>query len=291
VILTCNEIKDGRTGELTADGHRTYTRTWRVVTTDDRDGPLNATDTNEIPTVGVPYATDVESDFFARVKSVTPKQSDEDPRLWIVTVQYDTRNEAPAAGGGSGNPGSGGTGGTGGTNPLNEPTKWRMSWETQNRAILKDKDNLPLRNSAKVPFSPPVEVPKPIGRITAVKNYSQYPYTTAQSYWNKVNEGAWYGFFADTVKVGGIEIVEMFEKNMSYVQVTWTLLWDPDGWIPYYVMDKGWFYINGGVKKAFKDRDGNLYEGNLTAGGDDGGDTVRYLPFRLYDRTSFAGIP
>jgi hypothetical protein len=293
-LISCDEIKEGRSGQLNYDWGRQYVRQFRCVTGDDRDGVLVATSTNAIPTIGVPYVTETESDPWALVRTVTGRQDEQDARLWIITVTYDTKFDSGRFGGSGGEPGAGGASGPQNRppNPLNAPVRWRSSTVRASKFALADKDGKAFINSAGAPFSPPPELYKPLLQITATKNYASFPVGLQTAYFDKVNQTTWMGFPSDSVKVDGIEINEEFFNNTGYLSVNWTFLYDPEKWIPYKVLDKGWYYIDAnGKKQPFKDDLGNQYEGLLDAIGGNGGALARFLQFRNHDRISFASIP
>jgi hypothetical protein len=76
--------------------------------------------------------------------------------------------------------------------------------------------------------------------------------------------------------------------------VTWTFLYDPDGWNPTRILDRGPYYLFGGKPFFFLDPTTGqpLPEGLLNGSGSAAAPGVAtYLLFRFHDEISFAGIP
>ena len=68
-----------------------------------------------------------------------------------------------------------------------------------------------------------------------------------------VDQGA-LALAAKTVKIDGIDMSSAYENGVSYVRVTWTFLYEPDGWNPTRILDQGTYYLNGaGAKIPFMD--------------------------------------
>jgi hypothetical protein len=297
-VVSCNEIHRGREAEAEYGQGRRFVRYWRVRTNDDTDGPYIVGSHPAIPLLGMPYYVKPgEADARAFVTSIRPQQDDADPRLWVVTVSYDS--VATAAGGGSGEPGGGGASPQNRPeNPLDRPVEWQMSWVEEQRAFTKDLDGRPYRNAAKHYFEPPRTRPHTLARITATKNYASFGYTQAKSYFNKVNSAAWKGFAKHEVKVEHVSLRSAFENGMGYVQATWSFLIDPDLWIPTRILNRGPFYLSaGGLLPAgtpipFMDSMGNPTLGLLDEAGGKLAENVdpNYLQFRDYNEINLAGI-
>jgi hypothetical protein len=137
-ILTCKEIWTGRTGSIGDDLRRTYTRRFRVETTDKTWGPaLVCLQNPALPAIWsayVSYGTG-EFDSFALLRRYTPRQDDADPCLWEVDCEYDTEGREPVLVGPDGtaiaNASTPGRPGSGGGFDSFEQTPWEVSWETR----------------------------------------------------------------------------------------------------------------------------------------------------------------
>ena len=126
-VTSVAEIKEGRSGEWSLGGGRRWTRTFRVVTDDDRDGGPTVVQASGLPALGTFYLTpEGEVDTQAVLQSLVPTQDDQDARLWTVTASYDTQvSTTQQSGGGSGTPGGGGAHpATRPDNPLDRPVTW-----------------------------------------------------------------------------------------------------------------------------------------------------------------------
>lgn len=85
----------GRGGKDTFDKHRTYSRVFEVITNDPTDEE-NVVGNALVDGVGIPSLGAVlETDTDAVVVSIDCQQSDDDPSLWHVTVEYDTDPPTP----------------------------------------------------------------------------------------------------------------------------------------------------------------------------------------------------
>jgi hypothetical protein len=292
-VVSVSAIKDGRGGSIGFGQDRTYTRRFRVVTDSDTDGPLTVMLAVGV-SVGEVYSTGAESDPLAYCKEISPEQSADDARVWTVTVSYSTR--FAGAGSGSGSPGSGGASPAGRpTNPLDHPTEWKLTFVKAKKAVTTDKDGKDVKNSAGLFFNPPYERTIPMAQFTASKNYASVTFSDVLGYYDKINSGVWNGLAAKTVKVDGIDMQSAFENGVSYVKLTWVFLYDPDGWNPTRILDRGPFYLDAGGKPQYKtDGMGGLLPEVLLDGA--GGLLVAplaavYNLFRFHDEISFASIP
>jgi hypothetical protein len=298
-VIECKEIPDGRGGGINLDRSRQWTRVFRVVTDDPRDGAPTVVQASGLPPVGTFYLTATgEVDTDAVCQSLSPAQDPTDDTVWTVTASYDTRVDTGAqAGGGSGSPGQGGAHpATRPENPLDRPVKWSAGTVKVKKSATTDKDGLDVINSAGQLYSPGYERDAVLGKITAVKNYAEYVYLDALDWVDWVNDDEWYGFPAQTVKVDDVSIAENYENGVRFVTVTWTFLYNPDGWNPTRILDRGTYYLLAGVKKTDTVLDAS---GNVTVVGeyllDGSGGKVTpptaavYNLFRFYDEATFTG--
>lgn len=291
-VVSCKEIDEGRSGQWNYDQSRQYVRSFRVTTDDDATEAAEVMLSAGLPAPGDPYPDDP----LAVCRSLSPSQDPRDARLWIVAASYDSKIEATAqSGGGSGSPGQGGAGPAGrAENPLDRPVEWRATTVKAKKAVTTDKDGEDVKNSAGEFYSPGYERDIALGQIVATKNYEEYPFLDLLDLVEKVNDGEWYGFAEKTVKIDQVDAQSMYENGVSFVRVTWTFLYNPDGWNPTRILDRGTFYLDGANKRKFVDADGNpLAEGLLNGAG---GQLVPpavavYNLFRFHDETSFTDIP
>jgi hypothetical protein len=302
-VVSVEEIKDGRGGTSSYDRSREINRVFRVITDDDRDGTFIVGSARKLPGLGDVYDTGHkgEKDKSLFASSISPQQDPQDPRLWIVTVRYISAAAAAAAQGGgfgSSQPGGGGQAPQQHQeNPLNRPTEWKLTWTKVKKAVYKDLKGNDVTNSAGFYFSPPVERDAKQAIITATKNYPSFDFWEAASLFEMVNTDAWKGFNPRTLKIDGIDIASAYENGYSFVRTTWTILYNPDKWIPFKVLDRGSFYLVGAVgaqkPQPFTDPAGNiLAEGLLDGNGGKlavGANPV-YRSFTLYTEGRFRNL-
>lgn len=298
-VVACDEIRDGRGGEVSFDRSRRWTRVFRVVTDNDLDGGPTVVQAAGLPGIGAFYLTpsgEVDTDAVCQSLSPAPDPSANDPRVWIVTATYDTKvDTGHQSGGGSGEPGQGGASPTTRTLlPLDRPVKWAAGTVKAKKAVLTDKDAVDVKNSAGQLYSPGYERDIVLGRITAIKNYASFAYKDKLDLIEKINSAAWKGFPAKTVKIDDIGITEEFEHNIPYLAVTWSFLYNPDGWNPTRILDRGTYYKVGGVITTDIDANGAVVGEYLLDGSGGkltGAAVAVYNLFRFHDETSFASIP
>lgn len=125
-VTEVNLLFTGRGGKDTFEHHRTYSRTYEVLTDDVHDDESVVGNAVGIPQRG----TAADFDDQAYVVSVDCQQSDDSPKIWQVVVEYDTNPPYPQQVDIDGNPVSGPTGdGSVGyqENPLDEPATWKIT--------------------------------------------------------------------------------------------------------------------------------------------------------------------
>lgn len=120
----------------------------------------SARDATGIPKLGDPFPVDP----FALVVSKNAESEPDDPQVWYIVVEYSREG-----------------------NPLLNP--WDISWHstTFTVAATKDKDGLPIQNSAGHPFDPPAEVEERRFTLSLTRNVASYSTATAAGYCDTVN--------------------------------------------------------------------------------------------------------
>lgn len=296
-VISCRDISEGRGGGDDSQS-RHWTRVFRVITDDGKDGPITVLQAPGLPAIGDPYSTTNESDSLTLAKSRTPNPT-ADECVWEVTIEYATDFGSVGNGGataGDGSPGGGDAGGAPGqggqspkdwpTSPLERRTEWKRSPVKVRKAVTRDKNNDLVMNSAAVAFNPPYEIEKSLGQWTATKNYASFTEDDCKLFENRFNDVAYRGFAAATLKCDGIALEGAFENDTAFVRVTWTFLYDEDGWNPVEILDRGYQDIFG---VPFYDGGGNPQEQLLDGTGNLGDpDNPFYLEFQFlnaYDAT------
>lgn len=217
-VISCNEIWENRKGDEKADGDaKSYTRVWRVITNNALDGKQTVfLDTiGQIPGLGDTYATEVEVDTDVSVKSRQAVQDNEDPRVWIVTIEYDEKDLTPL------------------TAPLD------VSWDTTTKRVAMTEDIFgdAILNSAGEAFDPPPEEEVYLEKLTITKNLATYPDFSA--YRGKMNLNTFYGRAPQTVKLTSTKGQKQNDGGLEYYRATFEFVYDPDGWV-FAPLDQGY---------------------------------------------------
>jgi hypothetical protein len=235
-VIDAAELWEGRGGEDDFQRHRTYRRVFQLRTSDPADGPTVAGGHPFLPRLGESHP----EDFSAVVVKVSPEQQSEDPRLWRVTIEYDTQPSVPAAQ----QPTDADSGseapeeekpGDKPENPTERLPEWKVTFEktaeprrySQNATDPTTFDN-PILNSAKLPFDPPVmvEVARPVVAVTF--NLPRFSLVKAQNLVDTVNKTTWRGLAPRVARLSGIEAGTEAENGITFWKVTYTfsIKWD-----------------------------------------------------------------
>lgn len=227
---------------------------------------------------------------------IDPQPDSEDPSTWFVRLLFE--EAAPLPGTVPGKSGGGG-GGSGESPPEPEDRAPMVTVRTQKVAIYEpeDLDGVAYVNTADDPLEDPP--PRWISHavLSFTKWYSTYSTATAANYANKVNLAAWNGYAADTLLIEQIDAKPKTERGRAFWEVNWTLLWNPAGWIPTYILNVGRRQIQIqpvtllGFKIPITDRTARELPGlSLLDINGQVTDTPFMLERRQYDRITFAGI-
>jgi hypothetical protein len=261
---------------LSEKGERTHTRTFRVIT----DSPL-VTATEVLLAAGIPRRGDwLPSDTAAYVKTVTPRQDEDNPLLWEVRVVYDTSVEPDQE-----------------ENPIARPVEivWGASqWQ---RLAEKDIDGNALLNSAGYYFDPPPEADDSRPVLTITRNEAAFNPTLAIDYQDAVNSNNFLGFDPDQVKVASITAARQFENGVYFWRVTYEFNFRREGWT-LKILDQGRYRLN---RKPIREKNAAGVELDGTHVADpvplDGlGEplanptpaTVKYRNFKIYKERDFS---
>lgn len=139
-ITSVNEIQDGRDGSQNIDGVCTYTRSFRVITSDVYDEAEQILHDGRLPMVGSPYPYNAN----AYLESRDISQDGQTKRFWTVTCKYTTKRNTP-------------NGTQKNENPYFDPSE--ISWTTKKKQVPATTDawGYPVVNSAGQEFQTPPE--------------------------------------------------------------------------------------------------------------------------------------
>jgi len=118
--------------------------------------------------------------------------------------------------------------------PLSMRARPRFEPTEEEEIVDTDITGAPILNLAGVPYDPPVTRPRVRGVLTVQRNEpATFDFPTAWDYFNnRVNEAAWNGFDAKTLRTQPIRLPEIQysqEANIWYFPMEYTFLYDPDG--------------------------------------------------------------
>lgn len=215
-IVSVSEKTGARGGE-TEKGEFTYTRVFIVITDSGLVGSGFVRAATGIPRRGDIYATATEFDTSSFAKEISAEQDSENPRLWNVTVNYGTispeekaQQEEP--------------------NPILRPAVFSWSFQKAGRAVYKDINDKPIRNSAGEYFSPPPEIDDSRPVLVVNRNEPSFNPSIAIDYQDAINSDSFLGFSAGKVKVAGIAAQSASEGQYSFWQVNYEFEFRRDGW-------------------------------------------------------------
>jgi hypothetical protein len=256
--ISVNRTYTGRGGTDTYTKQRSYHEVWEVIC----DNPL---DDEEVAggAVGLPRLGQPHSRYpIARCVEVTAEQSEETPLLWYIYIKYDSN--IPLANGlepgsvDSGVPGGGGIGGelqppeSIPENPLLRPPVWAVTFQKTTEPatewrLISGGDNLAaeytaIRNSAKLPFDPPltIEVSRPVIRVT--RNFANIGFPYLARLENALNDRVWRGFPKWTCKIDAVSAGNKYENGIAFVEFSLDIAIKRDTWIPQ-LLDAGFFAL------------------------------------------------
>ncbi|HEY2414154.1 MAG TPA: hypothetical protein VGI40_18055 [Pirellulaceae bacterium] len=213
-ILSVQERKGARSN-INDQGVTEYTRTFQVIT----DSPLVGAATVRTAT-GIPrrfdiYATATEFDTLSVATKVTVEQDSDNPRLWIVTVDYGV----PSINEDQQDP-----------NPLLRPAVLSWNFQKATRAVYKDVNDKAIQNSAGEYFIPCPEIDDSRPVLTVSRNEASFNPAIAIQYQDAINSDGFLGFTAGQVKVAGIQAQSQTENSKFFWAVQYEFEFRRDGW-------------------------------------------------------------
>lgn len=226
-IVSVAEKADGtRSGAIDKSWARTYTRQFVVETSGPAVGPLAVRSASGIPQPGTFYTNglaesdpDYEWDAGAFVTSVEASMDSGSGGIqWTVTVNYGPYDANEFSG---------------------DPTTWKIKvtigGEHTEKVLYFDQDGVPVRNSAGDPFDPPFALDDSRSTLTVTRNelVSTFDLTLAELMRDGINQNAWNGFDAHTVKCGIITTSDPQYDSFNqrwYYTVTYPYTINRDGW-------------------------------------------------------------
>lgn len=280
-IVSVSERTQGRNGPATFDGISDITRRFLVITDSATTSALSVRRATGIPTMGSQHPEEPR----AIVVKIDPQPVGEGRTTWEVDVTYSTKRVYPDI--------------NFARKPWNRRPQIRWGNYAYTEAVLYDRDNTPITNSAGDLVVPALQVERHNPTLTIVRYERRYDINNALLYVDRVNypsflvcglicraEGALLtAFQGENVQVDGVECW----------QVTYQLVFSADHVKT--VLDQGFNVYTAGKKGMAKDSyhkdvtepvllDGA--GGRLSLGG-----TPQYRTWRVYPRADFQllGLP
>ncbi len=281
VIGTAHERIDGRSKRDAAEGVREYTRRFWVQTEYVTDDPALALNAIGIPTIYQTYNTESHTDLFAVCSERTATPQSDNPKIWEIECRYTTIEINIDL--------------TGQADALFDPPDIEFGFESKSRAIYGYPDPQQayigggrptaasgIVNSAGEPFDPPVEVEVSYPVLTITRNEPIFLPSLAVRFQDAVNADFFWGVNPRCAKIKGISATKQYQNNLYYWKVTYKIVFNRETW-DLQILDIGTYYIDASdsnKKKDFLTDPGKTPRiGNLTAVGDDGGDTIHFIYF------------
>jgi hypothetical protein len=285
MILSVNEIWDGRQGSVDTKNVRNYTRTFRVITDSMVDGPFQVTDIPPpFPSIFSFYSDPAGGiDLGAFCTKITPRQTDE-PFVWIVTCEFSSKVDNPEQA----------QAGDTDKDPLTRPSVVKWSMAKFQRVLDRDVNDDPIVNSAGERFDPPIEIDDSRPVLSITRNEPTIDPANIVAYQDAVNTDTFFGCDPGTAKIDSIEAESAFENGTFYWKVSYTIHFRREGW-DVQPLDQGYHHLIAGVPTVNRDpQSGNPYpaprlldgSGNLLG---TGADPV-FLDFEAYKEMPFAPL-
>lgn len=284
-VISFAEIWNGRRAAASLDKFitREYTRVFRVITNDPKDEPWVVGSATGLPILFDPYqGQNGAIDLNSRALRIEPRQSEDDPYIWEVVIEYGTKFE-------NFDPANYETGGY--ENPILRPPDIRWSFVSFQKPIDKDLLGNAIVNSAQDPYDPPVTVDDHRPVLTYERNELVFDPELAIAYMDAVNTDVFLGALPGQAKVAGIEAVRVFEHNLFFWRVNYEIHFRREGW-DLIIINRGYHYLDAGESKAINDKFGQPVSSPklLTAAGAvlPQGGTPTDKTFKVYKELPFA---
>lgn len=208
-VISCNEIKDGRSSSEGKDFNRDYTRTFLVITSSPLDDSIVVRSDPRVPRRGDIYSVPIENglvsyDQYSQCVSTEASQKD-DPCVWHVVCKYSTDV------------------GLNLENPATERTKTSWTTEWIEKAIAWDLDDNYILNSAYDTFETPATIRVPIRVIR--KKCTRRSYTEADDYdpfINRTNSVTFLGYAIGQVLLDDITVSDVIKGGVIYYEFDYT---------------------------------------------------------------------
>jgi hypothetical protein len=276
--MTVNYVEEIASGRRATNdkGARSYSRAFRLNTTQQSEGPYAVGSHPSLPIIGSTHP----EDSGAWCTTLTVENSD--PwKGWTVTADYSTERELA-------------------TDPTNDPAVISVTTEQFQKVADKDINGNATTNSAGDPYDPPHMMDDSRRTIHITKNMSGHP-SWLLSYSDVVNSDTFtvkgITYAIGTGKVQGISIgPDQTRNGVTFVEVSYSIQLQRDGWL-HKPLDVGFREKVAGQMLLIKGSDFQLVSAPVPL---DGNGLVQQYPttdsavfnsYTIYTTASFASLP
>ncbi|QEL14050.1 hypothetical protein [Limnoglobus roseus] len=291
--ITVYEVP-GRSFETDPDGYESGSRKWKVVC--DTLNPMAA----DIATaIGVNHYDAHPQRPACIAQTIKMAQQESDGVVWVVEIPYSSKpfQASPQPDGTQLRPSDS-------KNQLQAPELRPAVWSFDRKEFMRVVEfdalasALRIENSAGQPFDPPLQVPAS-NMIIRVEFYrATINIADLRLLWDTINDAAWQGFPARTLRVNDLSAKSTFEKAgdsglISYWTITLELEQSKKPWNPTKVRDRGSVeaIVQDGVTiyRQIRGGGGDPMVADLNGNGQrtPAGAGPTYLVFNLYEQVSF----
>jgi hypothetical protein len=231
-VLSVKEVWDDRTGQADGRLKRAYARSFRVVTDNSLDGPMEVETAvpiaiwdSYVGPLGVPSG---EFDIGAICNKISSRQDQDDPNVWMVTCNYETdpREFDPQRAQQKGNPQS-----SSDNSPMAKPPDISFTTVKFKKPIAQDLYGAPLLNSAGSPFDPPAEIDDSRMCLTITRYETSFNQDWLLVYQDAVNSDIFFGQDPGRWKCDKIDAHLIYESGVLCWKVTYVFMLRIEGWI------------------------------------------------------------
>lgn len=276
IVIYCYEIQP-RSGDENNKLERTYERIWRAKV-DIPDATSNEIlAIPDIPDLNSVYLIGTQaSDIGALVSKRRARQDADNPYVWEITVNYDTKQPDPSKIT---------------ENPLQKIPEVDWDFQRYSKPIVKDRHFNAIRNSAGDVYDPPAEKDATRVVLTITSNKADFNVVFALDFRDVVNRTSFLGADPRQAKVMSLKAKRQSEKGLVYFAVTAVIEFH-DETFDLVLLDIGYNELIGGVRTPIREKDGTLIQTPMLLDGNG----VRLAPnaqpvfntFEVYEEQDFA---
>lgn len=235
-VVSVSAKLGSRSTSIDRSYQRKYAQDYIVETDDPLTGAIAVRAAAGVPQLGDYFVdSDGAYDHGAYVEAIeaTEESTENGGYQWLVRVTFGPYDTS-----------------TFGSDPMLWPLRVSFGGEPVDKVIWFDKTGAPIRNSATDPFGEPIVIDDSRSTFVATRNelVSAFDMTLANEMSDVINDAAWNGFAAGTVKCGIITTSdEQYDptNNVYYYTVKYPFSVKRDGWVKD-VLDAGFAELDGG---------------------------------------------